>query len=86
MDAFFVIGPDGIMRSLSEHYDEQRDVEQDPYGAWLAIQNQADRIEELEARIAKADALLLEVRNFNAGKSLTIKQLLDAADDYEADT
>jgi hypothetical protein len=44
------------------------------------------RIEALEARITKADALLQEVRNFNAGKSLTIKQVLEAADDYERTT
>lgn len=48
MDAFSVKGPDGITRSLSEHYDGMKDVEQDPYGAWLAIQNQAARIEALE--------------------------------------
>ena len=34
-----VIGTDGIFRSFDEHYDTQREVEQDPYGAWLAIQS-----------------------------------------------
>ena len=65
MDAFNVKGPDGITRSLSEHYDGQKDVEQDPYGAWLAIQNQAARIEALEARVAAADKLaeLLNLRD-----------------------
>lgn len=58
VDELHVKGVDGVIRSLNEHYDTLRDVDQDPYGAWLAIQNQADRIEALEARIAKADALL----------------------------
>ena len=66
MDDMHVKGADGIIRSLSEHYDAQRDVEQDPYGAWLAIQNQATRIEALEARIAKADALADAFEDFNA--------------------
>ena len=50
-EAFHVKGPDGVTRTLDEHYDTQKDVEQDPYGAWLAIQNQATRIAELEASL-----------------------------------
>lgn len=34
-----VKGPDGVLRGLNEHYDGMADVERDPYGAWLAIQN-----------------------------------------------
>ena len=34
-----VLGTDGIFRSFDEHYDTMREVEQDPYGAWLAIQS-----------------------------------------------
>lgn len=49
-EAFHVKGPDGVTRTLDEHYDTQKDVEQDPYGAWLAIQNQATRVAELEAK------------------------------------
>jgi hypothetical protein len=47
--AFFVKGNDGITRTLDEHYDCQSDVEQDPYGAWLAIQNLSARLEAVEA-------------------------------------
>lgn len=49
VDPFNVKGIDGILRPLDEHYDGLKDVESDPYGAWLAIQNQAARIAELEA-------------------------------------
>jgi len=48
-DPFHVMGNDNVIRTLDEHYDGKKDVEQDPYGAWLAIQNQAARIEELKA-------------------------------------
>lgn len=57
VDELHVRGIDGIIRSLNEHYDGQRDVEQDPYGAWLAIQNQAAEITRLRAKLEKADAL-----------------------------
>ena len=49
VDAFCVEESDGITRSLDEHYGGMNDVKEDPYGAWLAIQNQASRIAELEA-------------------------------------
>jgi hypothetical protein len=45
------VGVDGITRSLDEHYHIQRDVEQDPYGAHKAIQDQAARIKELEEQV-----------------------------------
>lgn len=35
----YVKGPDGVLRGLDEHYDGVKEVERDPYGAWLAIQN-----------------------------------------------
>jgi hypothetical protein len=47
------VGVDGIRRSFDEHYDTVRDVEQDPWGAMLAIHKQARRIEELEAEIER---------------------------------
>ena len=52
-DALHVKGPDGVVRTLGEHYDGMSDVEKDPYGAWLAIQNQSTRIEALEAESAR---------------------------------
>ncbi len=45
------VGLDGITRGLDEHYDTQLDVEQDPHGAHKAIQDQAERIKELEEQI-----------------------------------
>ena len=53
-DDLTVLGPDGIRRSYDEHYDTMMDVKEDPTGAWQAIQKQAARIEELEAKPAKA--------------------------------
>ena len=52
-DDLKILGVDGIRRSYDEHYDTMMDVEQDPTGAWQAIQKQADRIEELEAKLAE---------------------------------
>lgn len=57
-DPFHVEGPDGITRGLDEHYDNLRDVEQDPTGARLAIQNLWAERERLTAeRDALAEAL-----------------------------
>ena len=56
VDPFHVKGIDGILRPLSKHCDSKGDVEQDPYGAWLAIQNQATEIERLRARVAELEA------------------------------
>ena len=55
-DDLTVLGVDGIRRSFDEHYDTMMEVEQDPTGAYIAIQNQHARIEELEAKLAKAVA------------------------------
>ena len=53
-DEMTVLGVDEIRRSFDEHYDTIKDVEQDPTGAMWAIHKQADRIEELETKLAKA--------------------------------
>jgi hypothetical protein len=45
---------DLLKRPLDEVFDTQREVERNPCGAWQAIQSQADRIEKLEAKLAKA--------------------------------
>ena len=55
-DDLTVLGPDGIRRSYDEHYDTMMDVKQDPTGALWAIQAQATRIKELEAKLAKVKA------------------------------
>lgn len=47
-DDLTVLGLDNVRRSYDEHYDTVMDVEQDPTGAFFAIQEQACRIEELE--------------------------------------
>ena len=52
-DELTEVGADGIRRSFDEHYDTVMDVEQDPWGAMLAIHKQARRIEELEAEIER---------------------------------
>ena len=57
-DDLTVVGVDGIRRSFDEHFDTMMDVEQDPSGAHHAIQNQHDRIEELEAEIARLRQLV----------------------------
>jgi len=54
MDDLTVVGVDGIRRTFDEHYDTMMCVEQDPTGAHHAIHNQHARIEELEAKLAKA--------------------------------
>ena len=58
VDALHVKGPDGIIRALDEHYDALETVKQNPYGAWLAIQNLSDRLSEVEAELDwwKADS------------------------------
>ena len=42
---------DGIIRRVDEHYDAQLDVEQDPHGAWLAIQNLCAALDEAREQI-----------------------------------
>jgi hypothetical protein len=65
IDDLTAIGIDGIRRSFDEHYDTMMEVEQDPTGAHHAIQNQHTRIEELEAKLAKALRLAEEAFDFN---------------------
>ena len=55
VDPFHVKGPDGILRGLNEHYDSRGDVEQDPYGAWLAIQNLWEERDTLTARVKQLE-------------------------------
>ena len=42
---------DGVIRRVDEHYDGKSDVEQDPYGAWLAIQNLCAALDAAEAKL-----------------------------------
>ena len=44
---------DGILRSFEEYYDTQSDVEQDPYGAWDAIQKLSAALEVERAETAR---------------------------------
>ena len=62
VDPFHVKGPDGVIRPLDEHYDGMQDVEQDPYGAWLAIQNLCARLAEVENE--RDDARKLQAKDF----------------------
>jgi hypothetical protein len=62
-DGLTEVGGDGIRRSFDEHYDTIIDVERDPWGAVLAINKQARRIEELEAALAAAaDAIEVAIQ------------------------
>jgi 23S rRNA G2069 N7-methylase RlmK/C1962 C5-methylase RlmI len=67
-DDLTVAGVDGIRRSFDEHYDTVKEVVADPYGAWDAIQEAADRIEELEAKLAKAVEALDRIQDGSYGK------------------
>lgn len=51
---------DLIKRPPDEEFDTQMEVERNPCGAWMAIQAQADRIEELEREKAELSASLDE--------------------------
>jgi len=57
-DDLTVVGVDGIRRKFHQHYDVMDEVMRDPQGAFYAIQRQADRIEELEAKLEKNEALM----------------------------
>ncbi len=54
-NALHIKGPDGIVRGLDEHYDTPKDIEQDPYGAHLAIQDLWEERERLRAALKIAD-------------------------------
>jgi predicted enzyme involved in methoxymalonyl-ACP biosynthesis len=54
-DDLTAAGVDGICPSYDEHYDTVKEVVADPYGAWDAIQKQANRIERLEAELIAAE-------------------------------
>jgi len=64
-DPFHVKGTDGIVRALSEHYDGHAVVQQDPYGAWLAIQILWQERERLMAALAEKDATSPAEQNKN---------------------
>ena len=49
VDPLHVKSPDGITRRVDEHYFVPSDVQQDPHGAWLAIQNLCAALNEAEA-------------------------------------
>ena len=62
---------DGIIRRLDEHYDVQSDVEQDPCGAWFAIQDLCAALDVAEAKLAKAiEAGVYVAASLNAAISL----------------
>ena len=54
-DEMTEVGVDGVRRSFDEHYDTVIDVKEDPTGAMWAIHKQADRIEELEAKVRELE-------------------------------
>ena len=49
---------DLIKRPPDEEFDTMMMVQSNPTGAWMAIQSQADRIEELEAKLIIAVAYI----------------------------
>ena len=49
VDPLHVKSPDGITRRVDDHYFVPSDVQQDPHGAWLAIQNLCAALNEAEA-------------------------------------
>lgn len=73
-----VKGADGINRSFDEHYDTMMDVEQDPTGAFMAIQSQAERIKTLES--AAMDRLVAEGQRCDAIVKARNDALREAAD------
>ena len=54
-----VLGGDGIFRTFDEHYDNMQDVEQDPYGAWLAIQHLSQQNQAATGAVVKRCAEVL---------------------------
>ena len=56
VDPLHVKGPDGITRRVDEHYFVLSDVQQDPPGAWLAIQNLCAALDEAEAALERVRA------------------------------
>ncbi|MDB4378672.1 hypothetical protein N9Z41_02770 [bacterium] len=86
-DCLTVLGTDGIRRSYDEHYDTMMDVEQDPTGAFFAIQKQAYRIEKLVAEnkllnSLVADAAIERAKELEAKLAKVVEQTLDVASAY----
>jgi 23S rRNA G2069 N7-methylase RlmK/C1962 C5-methylase RlmI len=76
-DDLTAAGVDGICRSYDEHYDTVKEVVADPYGAWDAIQIQADRIEELEDKLANlAHAVWTEHKDWEGERKYALRQIL----------
>jgi hypothetical protein len=76
-DDLTVAGVDGIRRSFDEHYDTMKEVVGDPYGAWDAIQIQADRIEELEDKLANlAHAVWTEHKDWEGERKYALRQIV----------
>lgn len=65
VDPLHVRGSDGEIRPLDEHYDSVGDVRQDPYGAWLGLQNLSTELEARDARVAELEAALRNIRELN---------------------
>jgi predicted nuclease with TOPRIM domain len=66
MDDLKVQGVDGVWRAYDENYDTMLDVEDDPYGAWEAIQKQHSRIEALEAQLEEVTRYGRQIEYANA--------------------
>ena len=59
-----------VKRPFDEEFDTMMEVQRNPTGAWMAIQEQANRIDELEKRCslyARTDRLFVEeINDLNA--------------------
>ena len=55
-------------RPLDEVYDTQRDVEQDPYGAWQAIQTLSAERDAIKAELARLRVLMEARDSFDRGE------------------
>jgi len=65
-----------IKRPFDEEFDTVMEVERNPTGAWVAIQEQAVHIEELEDRLTKAVEALRFISQMHG---YTSRQLSDLA-------
>ena len=61
IDHLHARGTDGVIRTLDEHYNSQKDVDQDPYGAWLAIQNLWTSLETSQTRVRELEEALEKI-------------------------
>lgn len=77
-------GSDGVLRTPDEHYDTPRDVEQDPYGAHLAIHLQAAEIADLRAQLAAAEAEKMAFGERVRKKAISLIDLLSLGRSHSA--